>query len=386
MKVIANNFGYGIQHLAAIMLDLELGTDVNLNSFDENNCSNDIYTKLVDPINMAINKYGMENQNFFNLRNVKFNRKILKTSIMTKVYNVTAYGIAQQLKSKLENISQNLSKNGFNLEKIKTIINFNSSSLEIEKIILSEISKNLVKNKYEFYIAPSNINSSIVLLSKSEIFKIATIINEQIFVLYPSLNNIYNYFIDTAKLIIDLGIPLSWITPTGMKITQNYLKSKQTTISIRFAGRTRKSVLREWTNILNKHKQTQAIIPNIIHSLDATHLINIIINAESNKFSPLISIHDCFSTLPNKMGELEHNIKKEFILLYSQNNFLETFHNRIIQSIKDNNLNIIERKNENYVLFYDCNSNSEIELKIPNLPALGKLDLENIINSKYMIN
>jgi len=86
------------------------------------------------------------------------------------------------------------------------------------------------------------------------------------------------------------------------------------------------------------------------------------------------------------MGELEHNIKKEFILLYSQNNFLETFHNRIIQSIKDNNLNIIERKNENYVLFYDCNSNSEIELKIPNLPALGKLDLENIINSKYMIN
>jgi len=36
-----------------------------------------------------------------------------------------------------------------------------------------------------------------------------------------------------------------------------------------------------------------------------------------------------------KKEELAFMVKKEFILLYSQDNFLETYHNRLIQSIKD---------------------------------------------------
>jgi len=34
--------------------------------------------------------------------------------------------------------------------------------------------------------------------------------------------------------------------------------------------------MKEFTGILDSRKQEQAIIPNIIHSLDANHLINII--------------------------------------------------------------------------------------------------------------
>jgi hypothetical protein len=40
------------------------------------------------------------------------------------------------------------------------------------------------------------------------------------------------------------------------------------------------------------------------------------------------------------MGNLEFRVKKEFILLYTQDKFLEKFHKRIIQSIKDNNYKI----------------------------------------------
>ena len=38
---------------------------------------------------------------------------------------------------------------------------------------------------------------------------------------------IYNYFIEISKLSVKLGIPLSWITPSGLKITQNYTKKKK---------------------------------------------------------------------------------------------------------------------------------------------------------------
>lgn len=42
-------------------------------------------------------------------------------------------------------------------------------------------------------------------------------------------------------------------------------------------------ILREWTDMLDKQKQTQAIIPNI-HSLDANHLINLINKAADEDF------------------------------------------------------------------------------------------------------
>jgi len=80
------------------------------------------------------------------------------------------------------------------------------------------------------------------------------------------------------------------------------------------------------------------------------------------------------------MGTLEYNVKKEFVLLYTDHKLLIIFHKRIIQSIKDNNFTIVKNKKKNYVI------NNNEYLEIPSIPKLGKLDLEKIIESKYMIN
>jgi DNA-directed RNA polymerase len=122
------------------------------------------------------------------------------------------------------------------------------------------------------YIAPGK-NGAKVHLSSHDIYKIAVIVNEVIFKLYPSLKKIYDYLLDISKLMIKLGIPLTWITPTGMKITQHYLISKRKTIPIQFAGHTNKMVLKERTDKLNVNKQIGSIIPNTIHSLDSAHLM-----------------------------------------------------------------------------------------------------------------
>src|ERR1700719_2516231 len=134
---------------------------------------------------------------------------------------------------------------------------------------------------------------------------------------------------------------------------------------------------------MDSRKQTQSIIPNIIHSLDANHLINLINNGIKDKFSPIITIHDCFGTHPNKMEILEFKVKKEFILLYTKDKFLSTFHKRLIQSIKDNQFKIIEIEDNKFVESKDKNNSL---LKIPSIPKLGKLDLEKIIKSKYLIS
>jgi len=64
--------------------------------------------------------------------------------------------------------------------------------------------------------------------------------------------------------------------------------------------------------------QIQAILPNIVHSMDAAHLILNFnkISQPLNPISPVISIHDCFGTLPNNMIDLEKLVKKNNLLIY----------------------------------------------------------------------
>ena len=105
--------------------------------------------------------------------------------------------------------------------------------------------------------------------------------------------------------MIKLEIPMTWITPTGLKITQHYLKTKINKVSITIANKTNTLVLREFEDKMDKSKQSQAII----HSLDATHIIKIIKSAITKGFKPIIAIHDCFGTHPNLFDKLEEMVK-----------------------------------------------------------------------------
>ncbi|KAJ3738313.1 hypothetical protein DFH05DRAFT_1517936, partial [Lentinula detonsa] len=89
----------GIQHVAALMKDLELGTNTNLIAQTEDDLPEDIYMYLLKQINEVINKYGENHIEYKLLSFVKLERKQIKAPIMTKVYNVTKYGISKQLQS-----------------------------------------------------------------------------------------------------------------------------------------------------------------------------------------------------------------------------------------------------------------------------------------------
>lgn len=79
----------GIQHLAALMKDLELGANTNLLPSNMEDKPKDIYSLLLVHINKKVNEYGVNNPEYENLENIKLSRKEIKTSVMTKVYNVS---------------------------------------------------------------------------------------------------------------------------------------------------------------------------------------------------------------------------------------------------------------------------------------------------------
>ena len=182
----------GIQHFAGLMKDVELGTNTNLLPSTNKDLPEDIYNYLLNIINKVINDYGKENVNYESLSFVKLSRKHIKAPIMTKIYNVTVYGISKQLQAIL-----NGNDSFFN----------DAIENEIEEIS-NELEKSIkTKKKKKKFFCPTHDGKEIEITLK-EIYKMAELINDQIFVVFPSLNYIYNYFIEVTKLISILGIPL----------------------------------------------------------------------------------------------------------------------------------------------------------------------------------
>lgn len=84
--------------------------------------------------------------------------------------------------------------------------------------------------------------------------------------MHPKLKILFNYLVNMTELMNKLNLPIIRITPSGLKITQNYVKFEP-----RFT-------LRYSTTLINKIKQKQSIVPNLVHSIDATNLALLVKN------------------------------------------------------------------------------------------------------------
>jgi DNA-directed RNA polymerase len=150
--------------------DVNIAKEVNLLESTDSKDVEDIYSTVAQYINKTIN----QNKTNSKFKDIELTRKILKTSIMTQVYNVKVSGIFNQLKSKLE--------------------------------VVEKLNKKTNKTT-KYYMAPTK-DGKLVELSYMEVYDIANIISKAIFEIYPPLREIYDYFINMIKLMLKLEIPI----------------------------------------------------------------------------------------------------------------------------------------------------------------------------------
>jgi DNA-directed RNA polymerase len=199
----------GIQHLAALMKDLELGANTNLLPSNIEDKPEDIYSLLLVHINKKVNEFGMNNPEFGILESVKLTRKEIKTSVMTKVYNVTIYGISQQLQSIFTKVHEDNDKNNeVATHKIKKGFESEFYHKPVKKI-KDKLSESIKSNKAKTKFICKTHDGKSIKIGHKELYKIATIINDEIFVRFPALNSIYLYFTEITKITSKLGIPLT---------------------------------------------------------------------------------------------------------------------------------------------------------------------------------
>jgi len=223
-------------------------------------------------------------------------------------------------------------------------IPYSATLIGISEQISNKMVKKVNKNKSTVY-ETIDINNNVISLSRKDIYNMAKIIKEVIVKNCSNLNKLIEYYGNMTTLLITLGIPITWQPkPNGVKIYESYLKSEKTNYSFRKGFKSHTVVLKKvkLPKIVDKMKSRKAIVPNIIHSLDSHHKISIV-----SKFRErtIFTIHDCFVIHPNDHTKLKNEFVNTFVSLYFDHNFLDTYHEAVLNKIEENyNFQSIEGK------------------------------------------
>ena len=164
-----------------------------------------------------------------------------------------------------------------------------------------------------------------------------------------------------AELICKEGHVVTWTTPNGLPVQQNYMCLTQEVMKLRFNNaRVRFYTQVEQEGVVDTRRQAQGISPNFIHSMDAAHLQRVV-NAEYGKGNAnFMMIHDSFGTDAAHAGQLFKTIREEFVGLYKDQNYLQDFLEQVSYLINDDDMD-----------------------KIPKIPSFGTLDLEEVKKSDF---
>jgi len=322
----------------------ESGKSVNVysnNPKPEDDIPEDFYSYALIKIQENLSKSEIEI-----LRNIKLNRKVIKKCVMNIPYNLYLTGMGEQL------------------------IEHFYKKWEIKKILI-KIPAELTRNNEPLFLSSSQYGN---------MCKIIYIVLTQEL---PSLKNLTDYFKEIITLLNKLDLPVTWITPSGLKIKYSQIKLKSIKTKTKLISNSRPVTISLPTDNTNKIKMIRSFMPNFIHSLDAANVhILLELLAEIDNI-PVYTVHDCFASTPNNMFLLEDKVKKAFIDIYFKDDgYLQKMHNNIIEQIEATT-GIIKLDGKVYI-------DVKPRIEMPDFPQAFKNKdmkefIKGLLNSKYFI-
>ena len=132
---------------------------------------------------------------------------------------------------------------------------------------------------------------------------------------YPSVDKFSAWL--EGKAMAAAGLPLVWMTPLGFPVCQNKFEMTKGSITAHLAGKPERLDLRRLDMRVSPKEQKNGLMPNLIHSLDATHLAMVLVAAHAAGLQGLGSIHDCLQCHPNDAAALAGIVREQFAHLYA---------------------------------------------------------------------
>lgn len=183
-----------------------------------------------------------------------------------------------------------------------------------------------------------------------------------------------------------MSVSMSSVKMKSHRVKQNIIK-KSKPISILIP-----------TENINYNKIKLGLMPNFIHSLDASNIHVLISNILKYNLENinLYTIHDCFASDYNNIAIIELLVKHSFIELYFKKDYLQEVHDSFIKQISGYTEVFEEVKNKGELVKFiliSKNKNTDIRAKtdtikyeIPNLPSFDWDINENKLKEEILFN
>jgi DNA-directed RNA polymerase, mitochondrial len=305
----------GPQHLSTMMLD-EVGCKAtNIESGEK---PNDLYAQVAGEVNTII-AHDLEAKEIEGLaENVepwvgKVGRSITKRNCMTMAYSATAYGFREQL-----------------LEELRKLDGKQEGSF------LG------VKNNWGpcSYLAMTNRRAISKVLVKAV--------------------EAMDWLQSVASVVSkDADNFITWTTPIGLKVGHIYRKTKTKRVETYWGETKIHLALQEETSKVNPVGVRNGISPNLVHSLDASHLSATVLKCASVGMQHFSMVHDSFGCHATDIDTMNTLLREAFIEQYSVNQ-LESFRAQVVAQVRP-----------------------AVAEKIPACPKQGSFDLTKVRDSKY---
>ncbi len=136
--------------------------------------------------------------------------------------------------------------------------------------------------------------------------------------------NLSEYLAWTSNFAAGLGRAdraVSWKTPIGMTISNEYLMTRRETVSV--LGSTLSLGRRVVDGRLDSRKMSTALPPNYIHSIDAAFLMQAIWTLMERCIYEIGTVHDCILVPPGKSTEVLEVLRQTFLDMFRGKDFLQ---------------------------------------------------------------
>jgi DNA-dependent RNA polymerase len=137
--------------------------------------------------------------------------------------------------------------------------------------------------------------------------------------LLPGAVKIQEFARGIADALATAGKPLRWPSETGVPVCNEYLEPDQTQPRLWIGGRSfRPKAVDGKPDTLDAGKCARAAAPNLIHSLDASHLARVALACECENI-PLATVHDSFAVPACHVDRLQEIWARELRPMYDGN-------------------------------------------------------------------
>lgn len=191
-----------------------------------------------------------------------------------------------------------------------------------------------------------------------------------------------DYFKRLAAVLAHERLPLVWTTPLGLPVVHRYSIWETKRVSLNLYdralpvvdagvdakvtddGKVLRRVLINMrtapTDRIDKDKARSAVAPNVIHSMDGSHLMLTVLNAAAEGMQDFALIHDSFGTHAGETHRFFEIIRESFVEMYANYCPFEETHDYAMSVLSEDGAE-----------------------RLPALPSKGDMDLLDVLNAEY---